>query len=197
MQEVAGSIPAGSTTSRLGSSGLIRSTAGQTAREVSTTSPSSRGLGHYPFTVATGVRIPVGTPTLQRPASAGLCFFRNIRALLACAGIAGFGRRRSYSRNSGTGRAAKAPASRTAPRALNDRSRAARPESRTGSHDLDRTVRIALRVSALLTAQPDVAIQTSPLVETQPRRRALVRIISPAPCALAGVVAPGGRGPLA
>src|SRR4249919_1486600 len=25
-------------------------------------SPSSRGLGHYPFTVATGVRIPVGTP---------------------------------------------------------------------------------------------------------------------------------------
>ena len=26
------------------------------------TSPSSRGLGHYPFTVATGVRIPVGTP---------------------------------------------------------------------------------------------------------------------------------------
>jgi hypothetical protein len=27
------------------------------------TSPSSRGLGHHPFTVATGVRIPVGTPT--------------------------------------------------------------------------------------------------------------------------------------
>ena len=25
-------------------------------------SPSSRGLGHYPFTVVTGVRIPVGTP---------------------------------------------------------------------------------------------------------------------------------------
>src|SRR6188508_216808 len=25
-------------------------------------SPSSRGLGHDPFTVATGVRIPVGTP---------------------------------------------------------------------------------------------------------------------------------------
>jgi hypothetical protein len=31
-----------------------------------TASPSSRGLGHYPFTVATGVRIPVGTPLLQR-----------------------------------------------------------------------------------------------------------------------------------
>ncbi len=28
----------------------------------STKSPSSRGLGHYPFTVGTGVRIPVGTP---------------------------------------------------------------------------------------------------------------------------------------
>ena len=25
-------------------------------------SPSSRGLGHHPFTVSTGVRIPVGTP---------------------------------------------------------------------------------------------------------------------------------------
>src|SRR5690606_17586001 len=38
-----------------------------------TASPSSRGLGHYPFTVATGVRIPVGTPLfITRPASAGL-----------------------------------------------------------------------------------------------------------------------------
>ena len=25
-------------------------------------SPSSRGLGHCPFTAATGVRIPLGTP---------------------------------------------------------------------------------------------------------------------------------------
>src|ERR1700757_5229450 len=33
------------------------------------TSPSSRGLGHHPFTVTTGVRIPVGTPTsCERPA---------------------------------------------------------------------------------------------------------------------------------
>ena len=38
------------------------------------TSPSSRGLGQYPFTVATGVRIPVGTP-LQTPAQAGVFFF--------------------------------------------------------------------------------------------------------------------------
>ncbi len=28
-------------------------------------SPSSRGLGHHPFTVATGVRIPVGTPFIR------------------------------------------------------------------------------------------------------------------------------------
>src|SRR5450830_1769527 len=28
-------------------------------------SPSSRGLGHHPFTVSTGVRIPVGTPGFQ------------------------------------------------------------------------------------------------------------------------------------
>ena len=33
-------------------------------------SPSSRGLGHYPFTVGTGVRIPVGTPSF---ASTCLC----------------------------------------------------------------------------------------------------------------------------
>jgi hypothetical protein len=29
-------------------------------------SPSSRGLGHHPFTVRTGVRIPVGTPIYRR-----------------------------------------------------------------------------------------------------------------------------------
>src|SRR6267378_2966770 len=36
-------------------------------------SPSSRGLGHRPFTAVTGVRIPVGTPhlyvRLRRPIS--------------------------------------------------------------------------------------------------------------------------------
>ena len=36
-------------------------------------SPSSRGLGHHPFTVATGVRIPVGTPSTPRhPALPGV-----------------------------------------------------------------------------------------------------------------------------
>ncbi len=36
-----------------------------TAQAVST-SPSSRGLGHRPFTAITGVRIPVGTPSRKR-----------------------------------------------------------------------------------------------------------------------------------
>ena len=31
-------------------------------QKISTRSPSSRGLGHRPFTAITGVRIPVGTP---------------------------------------------------------------------------------------------------------------------------------------
>ena len=35
-------------------------------------SPSSRGLGHDPFTVVTGVRIPLGTPLLPTPATAGV-----------------------------------------------------------------------------------------------------------------------------
>ena len=51
MQEVSGSIPL-SSTKFLGSL-------------------SSRGLGHDPFTVGTGVRIPVGTPQLK-PALCGL-----------------------------------------------------------------------------------------------------------------------------
>src|SRR5690606_32090497 len=45
-------------------------------------SPSSRGLGHYPFTVATGVRIPVGTPlenaVQESPARAGLFLFPGV-----------------------------------------------------------------------------------------------------------------------
>jgi hypothetical protein len=36
-------------------------------------SPSSRGLGHHPFTVRTGVRIPVGTPIL------GVCLLAALR----------------------------------------------------------------------------------------------------------------------
>ncbi len=53
MQEVGGSIPPGSTTRQI------------------PTSPSSRGLGHRPFTAVTGVRIPLGTPS--RPVSAPAC----------------------------------------------------------------------------------------------------------------------------
>ena len=53
--EVVGSIPSGSTKSVYKSA-----------------SPSSRGLGHRPFTAATGVRIPVGTP-LFTPISATQC----------------------------------------------------------------------------------------------------------------------------
>ncbi len=44
--EVGGSIPPGST-------------------KVLYASPSSRGLGHRPFTAATGVRIPLGTPRVR------------------------------------------------------------------------------------------------------------------------------------
>jgi hypothetical protein len=51
MQEVGGSIPPGSTI---------------LATEFSA-SPSSRGLGHCPFTAATGVRIPLGTPLDREP----------------------------------------------------------------------------------------------------------------------------------
>ena len=38
---------------------------------VKTRSPSSRGLGHRPFTAVTGVRIPVGTPDTARRATHG------------------------------------------------------------------------------------------------------------------------------
>ena len=58
MQEVAGSIPAGSTR----------------INRFPSPSPSSRGLGHHPFTVGTGVRIPVGTPRCERPPSRRLFF---------------------------------------------------------------------------------------------------------------------------
>ena len=47
MQEVSGSIPLTST--RISS--------------VQVLTLSSRGLGHHPFTVSTGVRIPVGSPS--------------------------------------------------------------------------------------------------------------------------------------
>ena len=47
MQEVSGSIPLTST------------------KQSCIGSPSSRGLGHRPFTAITGVRIPVGTPVFR------------------------------------------------------------------------------------------------------------------------------------
>src|SRR5690606_15170834 len=56
MQEVGGSIPPGSTNN----SGYLAK--GRPGNQYRTTSPSSRGLGHTPFTDATGVRIPVGPP---------------------------------------------------------------------------------------------------------------------------------------
>jgi len=49
MQEVGGSIPPSSTA----------------INSLFVLSPSSRGLGHYPFTVVTRVRIPSGTPSFM------------------------------------------------------------------------------------------------------------------------------------
>src|SRR5690606_32310836 len=51
---------------------------------VFTASPSSRGLGHYPFTVATGVRIPVGTPLFDGPGEIRAHFFHSSIGLGAC-----------------------------------------------------------------------------------------------------------------
>ena len=65
--EVGGSIPPGSTKHVKGAK--IRPAAVAAGRFFVRTllrSPSSRGLGHRPFTAATGVRIPVGTPYTQR-----------------------------------------------------------------------------------------------------------------------------------
>ena len=74
MQEVGGSIPPGSTTIRC----TFRCTGRAVTNNWFTASPSSRGLGHYPFTVATGVRIPVGTPSSDNARLRGRCRFRGI-----------------------------------------------------------------------------------------------------------------------
>ena len=62
MQEVIGSIPFTSTKIvekvQVFVAGFKKACVGSS--KVKT--PSSRGLGHYPFTVGTGVRIPVGSP---------------------------------------------------------------------------------------------------------------------------------------
>ncbi|KAG1270026.1 hypothetical protein G6F65_013425 [Rhizopus arrhizus] len=50
-------------------------------------SPSSRGLGHHPFTVATGVRIPVGTPILENPGFGRGFSLPGIQALISEAPI--------------------------------------------------------------------------------------------------------------
>ena len=51
MQEVSGSIPLGSTKN--------------VVEVYRPESPSSSGLGHRPFTAVTGVRTPVGTPSVH------------------------------------------------------------------------------------------------------------------------------------
>ncbi len=43
--------------------GIVKFTLTKLRSKVKT--PSSRGLGHYPFTVGTGVRIPVGSPSCE------------------------------------------------------------------------------------------------------------------------------------
>ena len=42
-------------------------------RQTKFLSPSSRGLGHRPFTAITGVRIPVGTPNKEDPYKSQVC----------------------------------------------------------------------------------------------------------------------------
>ena len=81
MQEVGGSIPPGSTTPDIRPSGCA-----EQFDEIHA-SPSSRGLGHHPFTVATGVRIPVGTPLIRRtprPGMPGLFVHRLLRLRCGC-----------------------------------------------------------------------------------------------------------------
>ena len=83
MQEVGGSIPPSST---------------KFLTEQSPTSPSSRGLGHRPFTAVTGVRIPLGTPyRTRRPAESGSSGLRGLdmawksaRCTDVLCGLAGF-----------------------------------------------------------------------------------------------------------
>ena len=64
MQEVGGSIPPGSTNFHRA---ILQARSHGVTDATLYVSPSSRGLGHHPFTVATGVRIPVGTPIITLP----------------------------------------------------------------------------------------------------------------------------------
>src|SRR5690606_3000852 len=58
MQEVDGSIPSSSTNLAV----MIATDTPDGGSRQKALSPSSRGLGHRPFTAATGVRVPEGTP---------------------------------------------------------------------------------------------------------------------------------------
>ena len=52
--------------------------------------PSSRGLGHHPFTVSTGVRIPVGSPAyrkIMRHKSSTVCLLRQANDWLERANV--------------------------------------------------------------------------------------------------------------
>src|SRR4051794_34233289 len=69
MQEVSGSIPLTSTTP-IGSTAGVKQASNAGLCGAQFLSPSSRGLGHHPFTVSTRVRIPQGTPVLGSRASA-------------------------------------------------------------------------------------------------------------------------------
>ncbi len=78
MQEVSGSIPLISTKIKIPNAGFKSGLAVRKAgfcSKIATLkvhrSPSSRGLGHLPFTEATGVRIPVGTPQIKTPPQGG------------------------------------------------------------------------------------------------------------------------------
>ena len=53
-------------------------------RKACSRSRSSRGLGHHPFTVSTGVRIPYGTPLLQATASNSLPAVPNPTLVSSC-----------------------------------------------------------------------------------------------------------------
>jgi hypothetical protein len=59
MQEVSGSIPLTSTKNVE----KLRKKQQVSKETVQVLTLSSRGLGHHPFTVSTGVRIPVGSPS--------------------------------------------------------------------------------------------------------------------------------------
>ncbi|MEN9724671.1 MAG: hypothetical protein RLZZ98_180 [Pseudomonadota bacterium] len=82
MQEVSGSIPLISTKKPFWVKEKNRIFANLSFKLVrflsiilTSMSPSSRGLGHLPFTEATGVRIPVGTPQKKKPLSNDSGFF--------------------------------------------------------------------------------------------------------------------------